>query len=641
MTLKMFRKSMGLLGLQSTSILADRIFKCMDKNNNSKVSFEEFLEYMDIVMHGTKEEKCMQSYRLISQHEQHITYQEFSSWLKSVWRMYNELTGSQIQSGEENIRALFIAIDFKKDGVIDFEEYSKGVNSQASMMQWFNFVSMGVLTPAEDAAEPESSYRDRIESIENNLHLCIEMLRENNRETGEMRVGDEEEVHDWGDNREAQEFPIVDFGSANEYSLERGPKCISRMEFEHAGDVDSPVFHEESIYETQISSMGSSMVLEKLQALSMKVNNLKTEEENFRRSTLFNVPKNNTERKKNKISWGDEDWSMILYMMLGIQKSVNAVPEVDDDVPTLEHYGEMAKFSLVPQKKQKLNQKTCSFTDFVPMIFGKLRRLFVVENTEYLKSLGVEKIMASLLRSEFSSLVGLISSGKSGSFFYFSDDGKYVLKTMSPEEFVFFKKILPDYFNYLYAEPGSLIPKIFGFHNIRYYSGGEKLKKSFIVMENLFSSGHEIHLRFDLKGSTVGRSTDPSEDFSVARKDLDFNRSRMKIRLSAIDKVKVLEQIRKDCDFFQRLEIIDYSLLLGIHHLKNSVPDISQLKNAYISADGQYLYFIGIIDILTRYGSMKKFENLVKSPFLGSDISCVPPKQYADRFYNYILSVVE
>ena len=37
----------------------------------------------------------------------------------------------------------------------------------------------------------------------------------------------------------------------------------------------------------------------------------------------------------------------------------------------------------------------------------------------------------------------------------------YVIKTMSPEEFVFFKKILPDYFNYIYAEPGSLIPKIF------------------------------------------------------------------------------------------------------------------------------------------------------------------------------------
>ena len=328
-------------------------------------------------------------------------------------------------------------------------------------------------------------------------------------------------------------------------------------------------------------------------------------------------------------------------MMLGIQKSVKGAPSDVTTEPDTNSYIEESKFSLVPQKKREINQKICKFKDFAPRIFGRIRYIFNVESSSYLKSLGVEKIMASLLQSEFSSLVGLVSSGKSGSFFYFSDDGKYVLKTMSIDEFTFFKRILPDYYNHLNTNPNTLIPKFFGFHQIKYSLKGKKIKKNFIIMENLFSSGHEIHLRYDLKGSTVGRTTDAAEDFSIARKDLDFNRSGMKIMVSEREKNKLIAQITRDSELFERLAIIDYSLLLGIHHLKGSLPIMSELKNAYLSFDREYLYFIGIIDVLTLYNTKKKLENIVKSPFLGKEISCVPPKQYAERFLQYISSIFE
>lgn len=86
-------------------------------------------------------------------------------------------------------------------------------------------------------------------------------------------------------------------------------------------------------------------------------------------------------------------------------------------------------------------------------------------------------------------------------------------------------------------------------------------------MGNLFTTDIEIHERFDLKGSTHKRTTHPSEDRTVARKDLDFNARGKKIKLGYAVKSSLMAQMEIDCDFFTRLSIIDYSLLVGIHKI--------------------------------------------------------------------------
>ena len=83
-------------------------------------------------------------------------------------------------------------------------------------------------------------------------------------------------------------------------------------------------------------------------------------------------------------------------------------------------------------------------------------------------------------------------------------------------------------------------------------------------------------------------------------------------------------------------------MLLGIHHLNEEYIEENFVgKHIYLSADKQYLYFIGIIDVLTFYNFRKKFEKMVKAPFLGDDISCIPPKQYSERFLSYIKTIFE
>jgi hypothetical protein len=56
-----------------------------------------------------------------------------------------------------------------------------------------------------------------------------------------------------------------------------------------------------------------------------------------------------------------------------------------------------------------------------------------------------------------------------------------------------------------------------------------------------------------------------------------------------------------------------------------------------VSADGKYLYFMGIIDTLTGFGAKKMLEHTAKSIIYdGKTISCVPPFQYGERFFNFM-----
>ena len=255
--------------------------------------------------------------------------------------------------------------------------------------------------------------------------------------------------------------------------------------------------------------------------------------------------------------------------------------------------------------------------------------------------------MHSLFKGEFSSLVGLISAGKSGCFFYYSDDGQYMLKTMPRKEYLFFKAILPDYYNHVFNNPNTLIIKFFGFHKIIYKKGKDIVKQYFVVMGNVFKSGLEVHTKYDLKGSTHGRKTDESENFSVPRKDVDFNNSGIKIQLASENKQKIIQQIRVDSEFLASKEINDYSLLLGIHYLKNDVlitedenaPICEKIMGGVLSEDKGCIYFLGIIDILTLFNFTKKLEHLVKAQLYGNSVSCIPPVQYAERFVQYIETI--
>jgi hypothetical protein len=53
-------------------------------------------------------------------------------------------------------------------------------------------------------------------------------------------------------------------------------------------------------------------------------------------------------------------------------------------------------------------------------------------------------------------------TGKSGSFFFFSHDKRFIIKTMTSSELSTFLRIQDAYLNHLNENPNSLLVKIFG-----------------------------------------------------------------------------------------------------------------------------------------------------------------------------------
>ena len=134
-----------------------------------------------------------------------------------------------------------------------------------------------------------------------------------------------------------------------------------------------------------------------------------------------------------------------------------------------------------------------------------------------------------MFNAKFDSLKELCSSGKSGSFVYYTSDGNFMLKTIHRDEFKTMKDMLKQYFDHLtYNNPESLVTRIYGLHKVIFYRKKGKLQKKIYIciMNNLFCTGLKIDKRYDLKGSTLGRITvhekDKPIDTTIALKDLNF-----------------------------------------------------------------------------------------------------------------------
>lgn len=603
-TLSEFCENMGPLGLDSTRVISDRIFLVMNKSKTGLVSLQEYLEYMDILMHGTSLEKLSQSYKLITQDlTSHISYNQFESWIISLWKMYNILTGTEISATKEKIQNYFEKLDLKNDGVIDFEEFQQGLSKKENFGQWFEIVNQEISEKLKGVKERPGKSPNKnvggIEKIRNEIKACISKLVEISSECARD----------------------LSRGSSPDILIDEDKLRIP------LGDLDAlHSFADYGRYKENDLQGELGKVASRLESVLSSLSSLDHDKENIIKPII--------QKQKNSIRWGDNDWNLIMNMMIGIQKSVGS--PIPSEISTAEFLSK-SKHQLLPVK---FTRNTYKFTDYAPIVFERLRKYYKVSNTDYTKSLGVEKIVQSLMANEFSSLSGQCSSGKSGSFFFYSEDGKFMLKTITISEYELLRKILPDYYFHMVNNKESLLTRLYGLYKI---TGTSPLY--FVVMNSLFNTNCEIHQKFDLKGSTYGRKTEAGADKSIARKDLDFA---SKLRIGKERKKIVVSQIEQDLEFLQRLKIIDYSLLVGIHEVQDEIQcDINSSimcrdSGGMLSTDGKELYFIGIIDFFTKFGAKKKIEHFVMGTLHGkTEVSCIPPLKYSKRFLNYIESIIE
>jgi 1-phosphatidylinositol-4-phosphate 5-kinase len=160
------------------------------------------------------------------------------------------------------------------------------------------------------------------------------------------------------------------------------------------------------------------------------------------------------------------------------------------------------------------------------------------------------------------------SPGKSGSFFYFSRDYKYIIKTIHHAEHKFLRKILREYYAHVEENPNTLLSQFYGLHRVKIPYGR---KVHFVVMNNLFPPHRDIHQTFDLKGSTIGRDfkeEDLEKNPRATLKDQNWNRRNLHLEFGPQKKEIFIDQMERDVRLLQRLQIMDYSMLVGIHDLR-------------------------------------------------------------------------
>ncbi|KAM7464215.1 hypothetical protein LguiA_032336 [Lonicera macranthoides] len=272
---------------------------------------------------------------------------------------------------------------------------------------------------------------------------------------------------------------------------------------------------------------------------------------------------------------GHRSYDLMLSLQLGIRYTVGKITPIQQREVRTSDFGPRASFWMnFPKEGSQLTPSHQSddfkWKDYCPMVFRNLREMFKIDAADYMMSICGNDALRELS-----------SPGKSGSVFFLSQDDRFMIKTLRKSEVKVLLRMLPDYHFHVRTYENTLVTKFFGLHRIK-PSSGQKFR--FVVMGNMFCTELRIHRRFDLKGSSLGRSTDKVEiDENTTLKDLDLNYC---FYLEPSWREALLEQIEIDSKFLEAQNIMDYSLLLGVHyraprHLRSLMP-----YNQNVTSDG-------------------------------------------------------
>ncbi|VVB10179.1 unnamed protein product [Arabis nemorensis] len=208
--------------------------------------------------------------------------------------------------------------------------------------------------------------------------------------------------------------------------------------------------------------------------------------------------------------------------------------------------------------------------------------------------------------------------GKSGASFAKTRDNRFILKEISAMEYnSFVDNIAPKYFDYIKSTNETCLAKIFGFYEVR-----DELRKQYVlVMENVLY-GKDIEVLYDLKGK-LERNLNLS-DATHVRIEEEFMEDvkNEALYISQPSKETLQAAVNRDANFLKEVNIMDYSLLVGVDKTNHELV-------------------CGIIDYLVPYSALKKFEWFAKSCVMSltcnnQEPTVLHPNAYMRRFTNFV-----
>lgn len=105
---------------------------------------------------------------------------------------------------------------------------------------------------------------------------------------------------------------------------------------------------------------------------------------------------------RNFVHPAHHNFNMVFNIMLGIKMSVDATLDYPMFTPTDKDYKIRCEFGVAPYKTDNSDSlKACAFYDYAPKIFASIRKFSGISKEQYLESLGPEKILGYMFKSNF------------------------------------------------------------------------------------------------------------------------------------------------------------------------------------------------------------------------------------------------
>lgn len=244
---------------------------------------------------------------------------------------------------------------------------------------------------------------------------------------------------------------------------------------------------------------------------------------------------------------------LLSVLMWGVSHSINELSHVNN--PAMLMPDDFKAFTKLRVDNHLFNKENFpshfKFKEYCPLVFRQLRERFGIDDSHYAASFQSPPLV-------------MPSPGRSGAKFFISKDKRFYVKTIESEDIERLHNILPQYHHYIVEKHAkTLLPQYLAVYRITV----DNKETYLLVMKSVFSSKFKIHKKYDLKGSTVDRqaSTKEKTKENPTFKDNDFTKDNAKLRIGDEVKKDLLQRVKDDVEFLTSLNIMDYSLLVGIH----------------------------------------------------------------------------
>jgi 1-phosphatidylinositol-4-phosphate 5-kinase len=296
----------------------------------------------------------------------------------------------------------------------------------------------------------------------------------------------------------------------------------------------------------------------------------------WKRKKKGNFKKNkNKSYVKGKVIDGEHElYTMSIAVMIGVRTSISRTNAELNSGPgkrwvRASDFRTTEKYEFRPKGDGPLPPHqlahTFKYKDYCPVVFAYMRRMYGINEFDFLLSVCGN-----------ANFIEFVSNSKSGQFFFYSSDGRYMIKTMTNAESKFLRRILPQYFKHCCENPNAMLTRFFGMYRVKLYHLRRNVK--FVIMNSVYYTDKHLQTFYDLKGSVIGRDAKPGQ---FVYKDNDLRRTLPEGALSLHPKERtvVRSQLQSDCAFLAEMDVMDYSMLVGVHHK----PAFEQKSSATLS----------------------------------------------------------